>query len=70
MFTRNVVVIGKGESRNSIARKFCAFFSVKFEDVPTSKSIQFMKFKILECRFMLLKSNFNADFSAHNQYNS
>jgi len=44
-------------------------FSVFFEDVSKSKSTQFVKFSILECQFMPLKSKFNVDFSAHNQNN-
>jgi len=41
-----------------------------FSDVPVSKSIQFVKFNILECWLIPLKSNFNVDFSLHNQYYS
>jgi len=36
--------------------------SVLFEDVSKSKLIQFMKFDILEWRFIPLKSKFNVDF--------
>jgi len=42
-------------------------FSMLFEDVSNSKSTQFMKFNILECRLMPLKFKFNVNFNTHTQ---
>jgi len=70
LHTGNVAVIGNGVRQGILEEGKFVHFSMFFEDVSKSKSTQFVKFSILECKFMPLKSKFNVDFSAYNENNS